>query len=355
MAFINTIAAFKVLTIAAFSFLTAQILVPIVTEFLYKNKFWRKSVRTKAIDGQDVSNFQKLHGEGEVKTPRMGGVLIWLPPLVVAFILHICAKFGVPGLAGLDFFTRDQTWIPFFALVVAAIVGLVDDLLQVKGKGDYIAGGLSLRYRLLLFAFMGFVGGWWCYYKLGWSTVYIPFVGDVNFGIFYILFFIIVMMATYSGGVIDGIDGLAAGSFLSMFGAYGLIAWMFHQYDLASFCFAIFGSLLTYLWFNIPPAKFYMGETGSMALCASLAVVAFFTNSVMYLPLIGFLLVWESLSVIIQLLSKRFLKKKFFLAAPIHLHYEAKGWPPYKVTMRFWVIGVICAILGIIARLAVLR
>ncbi len=340
--------AVKILAIGGLSCAFSFFLAPFVAHFLYKHKFWRKEVRQRAIDGQDVSNFQKFHGEGEIKTPRMGGVLIWIPVLALALIFYLLAKTGYPAFEFLNFFSRSETWIPLFALAIAALVGLIDDVMQVFGKGEYIGGGLGLKYRLGAFALMGLVGGLWCYYKLGWDSVYVPLVGNLTIGWFYIPFFIIVMLACYSGGVIDGLDGLAAGAFLSIFGAYGFIALARGQVDLASFCFAIFGALLSYLWFNIPPARFYMGETGSMGLCASLAVVAFLSNSVFVLPIIAFLLVIESGSVILQLLSKKFLKRKLFAASPLHLYLETRGWPHYKVTMRFWVIGVVMAILGVI-------
>lgn len=344
--------AVKILAIGSISCFLSFVLTPIVTYFLYKNRCWRKEVRKKAIDGQDVTNFQRLHGEGEIKTPRMGGILIWLPVLAIAFIFLILSKF-FPEIAYLNFINRSETWIPLFALFSASLVGLIDDLMQISDKGGYIAGGLSLKYRIGAFALMGLIGGLWCYYKLGWNSVYLPFVGDIPLGWLYIPFFILVMLACYSGGVIDGIDGLAGGSFLSIFGAYGFIAFAQGRIDLAAFCIAIFGALLSYLWFNIPPARFYMGETGSMGLCASLAVVAFFSDAVLVLPIIGFLLVLEAGSVIVQLICKKIWKKKLLLAAPLHLHLEAIGWPPYKVTMRFWVIGVVMAILGVIISLIV--
>ena len=159
------------------------------------------------------------------------------------------------------------------------------------------------------------------------------------------------MLATYSGGVIDGLDGLAGGTFATMFGAFGVIAIFQGQIDLAAFCFAVVGAILAFLWFNIPPARFYMGETGILGLCCALTVVAFLTSSVLILPIIGFLLVIESGSVILQLLSKKIRKKKLFLAAPIHHHFEAKGWPEYKITMRFWVVGIVMAIIGVAIRL----
>lgn len=347
----NNVALSKILSIGSFSFLFAMLITPIVTNLLYKYKMWRKTVREKSIDGGDVTNFKKFHAEGEVKTPRMGGLIIWIPPMIVALIFWLLSFTNIPGLNELNFFTRSETWLLFFALITASLVGMIDDIAQIYGKGKYIAGGLALKWRLLAFSLMGLIGGWWCYYKLEFNSIHIPFMGDINVGLLYIPIFIIVMMATYSGGVIDGIDGLAAGSFLTMFGAYGVIAYTNGQIDIAAFCMAILGSLLTYLWFNIPPARFYMGETGIMGLCAALAIVAFFTNSVLYLPIIAFLLVIEAGSVIIQLLSKKFFKKKVFLAAPIHHHFEAIGWPPYKVTMRFWVISIVAAIIGVIFRL----
>jgi phospho-N-acetylmuramoyl-pentapeptide-transferase len=238
-----------------------------------------------------------------------------------------------------------------FALVAASLVGLVDDFLQIFRKGKYIGGGLALRYRLILVALIGLVGGWWFYYKLGFQTIHIPGNGDFFFGLWYIPLFVLVMLATYSGGVIDGLDGLAGGAFGIMFAAFGGIALFQNQIDLAAFSIAITGAILAFLWFNIPPARLYMGETGVLGLCCALTVVAFLTDSVLVLPIIGFLLVIEAGSVIIQLLSKKFRKKKFLLAAPIHHHFEAKGWPHYKITMRFWVIGIVMAIIGVAIRL----
>ena len=343
----------KIFGLGILSFLVAFGLTSFLTKILYKYQLWRKTVRTQAIDGKDLTYFQKFHSEGETHTPRFGGLLIWLVPsfLAIFFYLLYQADLGIFWLEKFSFLSRDQTWLPFFALVAASLVGLVDDLLQVFGKGKYIAGGLSLKQRLLLMAIIGLVGGWWFYTKLELSTLHVPGLGDLEMGLWYIPLFVVVMMATYSGGVIDGIDGLAGGAFAAIFGAFAGIALFMGQINTASFCAAILGALLAFLWFNIPPARFYMGETGMMGLCAALTVVAFLTDSVLVLPVIGFLLVLESGSVILQLLSKKFRHKKLLLAAPIHHHFEAKGWPAYKVTMRFWVIGVVCAIVGLAIRL----
>ncbi len=354
----------RVFIIGVLSFLIALSVTPTLTHFLYKHKLWKKTVKDKAIDGGDISYFKKFHSEREVKTPRLGGLLIWTTVLFLSFFFYIISLFSdFFWFKELNFLTREQTWLPLFTLVVASLVGLVDDLLQVSDlskvtflkrfgkKITYIADGLSLRYRLIIVFIIGMIGAWWFFYKLGQSAISIPGIGSLDFGILYIPFFIIVMMAVYSGGVIDGIDGLSGGTFASIFTAYATISLFQGQIELAAFCLAIVGSILAFLWFNIPPARFYMSETGVLGLTTTLTVVAFLTNAVAVLPIIGFLLVLSSGSVILQLLSKKIRGKKLLLAAPIHHHFEASGWPQYKVTMRFWVIGVVVAIVGVIIHL----
>ena len=341
----------KVLSLGAFSFILAILLTPFLTNFLYKHKLWKKSVRQKSIDGKNLPVFQKFHGDKETKIPRFGGVLIWLIPPILAIIFFLFSESDNTIFQKFNFLSRSQTWLPLFAMVVASIVGLIDDILQVKQKGKYIGGGLSLKYRLASVFLIGLIGGWWFYSKLGWTSIHIPGDGDFAIGIWYIPFFVLVMLAVYAGGVIDGLDGLAASNFSTIFGAFAIIAIFRGQINLATFCAVVAGAVLAFLWFNIPPARFYMGESGSMGLCVALTVVAFLTDSVLVLPIIGILLVVEAGSVIIQQLSKKFLKRKVFLAAPIHYHLEAKGWPHYKITMRFWVIGLIAALLGVAIRL----
>jgi len=347
------ISVIKIFALGVLSFLTAFLLTPLLTKVLYQYRLWRKEVRTQAIDGKDLTYFQKFHSEGETHIPRFGGLLIWIVPSFLAIIFYAIHKIGVNiwWLQKLNFLNRGQTWLPFFALISAALVGFLDDLLQIMGRGKYIAKGLTLRQRILLMGVIGAIGAWWFYAKLESSSLHVPGVGDFDIGIWYLPLFVIVMMATYSGGVIDGLDGLAGGAFAAIFGAFAGIALFLGQINIAAFCSVILGALLAFLWFNIPPARFYMGETGIMGLTAALTVVAFLTNSILVLPIIGFLLVLESGSVILQLLSKKFRRKKLLLAAPIHHHFEAKGWPAYQVTMRFWIIGLVCAIIGMALRL----
>ncbi len=346
-----TIDVIKIFTLGALSFILAFWLTPLLTHFLYKHKLWRKEIRTKSIDGENLVYFQKFHSQGEANVPRFGGLLIWGTTLFLAFFFFFLSKTNIYWFQELNFLSRSQTWLPLFALISASLVGIADDILQVSGKGKYIGGGLRLRYRLFLVALIGLIGGWWFYYKLGYSALHIPSNGDFFMGVWYIPFFILVMLATYSGGVIDGLDGLAGGAFAVIFAAFGAIALFNGQINIAAFCVVVTGAILAFLWFNIPPARFYMGETGIMGLCSALTVVAFLTDSVLVLPVIGFLLVIESGSVILQLLSRKICRKKLFLAAPIHHHFEAKGWPHYKITMRFWIIGIVAAIIGVAIRL----
>ena len=349
---ILTFNVIKIFSLAAIACALAIIWSPWLTGFLYKHQLWKKSARQKAISGEDAVVFNNLHKEKEVGTPRMGGLLIWVTVLLVTFLFFIFSLlFPNSWLSDFNFLSRSQTWLPLFTLIVASIVGLVDDLLVVKGWGKYIGGGISFRKRLLIVVLIGLIGSIWFYQKLGMNAIFIPFIGDVSIGLWYIPLFIAVTVACWSGGIIDGLDGLAGGTFASIFGAFTIIAFSVGRFDLATFCAVITGTLFAFLWFNIPPARFYMGETGILGLTAVLSVIAFLTDSVYVLPIIAGLLVIEVLSVIIQLLSKKFRKKKIFLSTPIHHHFEALGWPSYKVTMRAWIIGIVLACIGVALRL----
>ncbi|MEK7541072.1 MAG: hypothetical protein AAB529_02460 [Patescibacteria group bacterium] len=332
----------KVLGSAAIASAIAALWCPLLINFLYKHKLWKKEARTKAISGEDATVFYNLHKERETKVPRFGGLLIWITVVLVTVIFYF---------SDLNFLSRSQTWLPLFTLIVASLVGLLDDILQVSGKGKYIGGGLSLKKRILIIVIIGLIGSIWFYQKLGWDVITIPLIGQISLGFFYIPLFIIVMIATWSGGIIDGLDGLAGGTFASIFGAFTIISFSQGKIDLATFCAIITGTLFTFLWFNIPPARFYMGETGILGLTTTLSVVAFLTDSVFVLPIIAGLLVLETGSAIIQVLSKKFRKKKIFLSTPIHHHFEAIGWPQYKITMRSWIIGIVLAIIGVAVRL----
>ena len=346
-----TINVIKVFLLGFLGFVLAFLLTPFLTNFLYKYKLWKKKVKQKAIDGGELSVFKKFHSKREISVPRFGGILIWAVTLLLALIFWLLSLTDIWWFEKLNFVSRGQTWLPLFALGVASLLGLVDDILQVSTKKRYFVEGLPLKFRLFFVSCIGLIGGWWFYTRLEWETIFVPGIGDITIGFWLIPLFVLVMLAVYSGGVIDGLDGLSGGAFVSMFGAFAAIAFFRGQYDIAALCMVISGTILAFLWFNIPPARFYMGETGILGLTATLTVIAFFTDSVLVLPIIGFLLVISSGSVILQLFSKKFMRKKLFLAAPLHHHFQAKGWPHYKITMRFWIIGAVMAIIGVAIRL----
>jgi len=347
-----TFSVIKILGISAFATAIAILWSPILINFLYKHKLWKKSARTKAMSGEDAVIFNALHQERETKVPRMGGLLIFGTTLFIILLFYLLSfLFPDSIISQFNFLSRSQTWLLLFTFVVACLVGLLDDILVVSSLGSYIGGGLSFFKRVFIVLCIGLVGALWFYYKLGWDVISIPLLGHFSIGIWYIPLFMIVMLATWSGGIIDGLDGLAGGTFASIFGAFSIISFSQGKIDLATFCAVIAGTLFAFLWFNIPPARFYMTEVGMLGLTTTLSVVAFLTDSVFVLPIIGGLLVVEVLSVTLQLLSKKFRKKKIFLSTPIHHHFEAIGWPAHKVTMRFWIVGIVLAIVGVVIRL----
>ncbi|MFH0859022.1 MAG: hypothetical protein V1868_00080 [Patescibacteria group bacterium] len=355
---IFTFDVIKILFLATCSAIVSLLLAPVIINLLYKFKFWKKGARQKTITGEEASVFYGLHKENETKVPRGGGIIIWLASLIVISIFFILANISdIWWLKRLNFLSRPETWLPLFTLISASLLGLFDDFLTISDKGKYIGGGMSFKKRLFLVALIGLIGGLWFYYKLDKSTIHIPLIFnfpqgiDINIGIWYIPLFITIMLASWSGGIIDGIDGLSGGVFASIFAAFTIIAFAQGKADLASFCAVILGTLFSFLWFNIPPAKFYMGETGMLGLTSTMTVATFLTDSVVVLPIIALPVIVTSASVILQLFSKKFFHKKIWLSTPIHHHFEAKGWPSYNVTMRFWIVGIIFAILGVAIRL----
>ena len=337
----------KVFGLSAISFIAAILWTPLLTRILYKYQLWRKDVRQTSPDGSKTPLFAALHKDRETRVPRLGGVLIWVTTLGIAVLFWLLGQFtDIPLFDKLNFISRNQTWLPLLTLLAASLLGLADDLTQVFRRGGYVAGGIKFRHRLFVVFLIALIGAWWFYSKLGWNTIYIPGFGDLFIGAWYIPLFIATMILLFSSSIVDGIDGLSGGVFGAIFAAYGGIAFFRGQIDLATFAAVVLGSLLAFLWFNIPPARFYMGESGMLGLTTSLTVVAFLTDSAVVLPIIGIILMVEVASDVIQFASKRFRGKKVFLIAPIHHHLEAIGWPPEKVTMRFWVIGMVAAILG---------
>jgi phospho-N-acetylmuramoyl-pentapeptide-transferase len=336
------------LAIFAVCFVLSLALMPGLIRFLRKSKMG-KSIR----DAKDAPIMSALH-QAKAGTPTMGGIVIWLTVFVVVFgLAGACWLWPASGACEVSFLSRGQTWLPLGLMFAAAMVGLLDDYLNIRRLGRGKGGGLRERERLISYGLIAVIGAWWFFTKLSWDQLHIPFVGTYDIGAWYILFFILVVVSTsHSVNVTDGLDGLAGGTLLSSFAAYAVIAWSQGRLDLAVFCAAIMGALLGFLWFNMNPADVFMGDTGAMSLGTALAVVALMTNQPILLILIGLPFVVESASVIIQVLSKKLRGgKKVFLSSPVHHHLQAIGWSEPKIVMRFWMISFVLAGIGTVLAL----
>ena len=344
-----TISILRVAIPATIAFLIGLGITPFLTHFLYKHKMWKPRAGKVALDGTPAHTFNQLHQARETGTPRFGGVVVWSSVLMTATLLSLLGYIHPETFGPLIFISRNQTWVPLAALMLGSLVGLFDDLFEVQGKK-----GLPLSMRLSAVAMIALLCGWWFYTKLGVSTIALfGLTQTVPLGILFVPFFVLVALFVYAGGVIDGIDGLAGGTFAIIFGAYSCIAFFQNQLDIAALSAAIAGGLLAFLWFNIPPARFYLSETGTMGLTLALVVIAFMTDTLgggrglAVLPIIALPLIATVLSNILQVLGKKIFHKKILRIAPLHHHFEALGWPAYKVTMRYWVVGLLAAVIGV--------
>ena len=318
-------------------FILAMVLTPVYTFFAYKYKFWKKQ-KTASVTGEKLKIVNKLHAKKIARnSPTMAGVIGVVSVIIITWFFNL---------------NRAETWLPLAGLAGGAAIGLIDDILNVWGSNRKDAG-LRAPVKFAMIITVGLVLGWFFHTKLGFTSVMIPFVGDVDIKWAMIPLFMFAVVATSNAvNISDGLDGLAGGLLAAAYGSFGVIAVIQGQYHLATFCFTVIGALLAYIWFNVYPARFFMGDIGSFAWGTSLGVIAMLTNSLLLLPVIGLIFVIEAGSSAIQIFSKKFFGKKVFVAAPFHHHLEAKGWEETKITMRFWVIAVALAFVGIVLALA---
>ena len=332
---VSTNTFIRILLLGFVSFLISMLLTPIYTTAAYRWQWWKKP-RTTAVTGETATVFASLHAEKHKRLiPTMAGVIFVVAVIIVTLI---------------DNLSRSETWLPIAALAGAGAVGLLDDIINIIGSGKGVAG-LPSKLKLLLVTLVALIGGLFFYYKLGVSGIHIPGIaGNLHIGWLIVPLFVLVVVATANAvNISDGLDGLAGGLTAEAFAVYTIIAVLEKRYGIAGFCMSIVGALLSYTWFNIFPARFFMGDVGSFALGTALGVVAMLTNTVVLLPVIGLMFVAEAGSSMIQILSKKLRNgKKIFRIAPIHHHFEAIGWPETKVTMRFWILGQVAAVLGLI-------
>ncbi|MFZ2836161.1 Phospho-N-acetylmuramoyl-pentapeptide-transferase [compost metagenome] len=319
------------------AFLLAMLFTPVYTFMAYRYKFWKKQ-RSTSTTGEKLEIFTKLHASKFKRNiPTMAGIIGIISITVVTVFFNL---------------DRAETWLPLAALLGGGVVGLLDDVINIRGSGAGVAG-LRSSLKFAMITVLAIALGWFFYDRLGYTSVHIPFVGDLMLGWLIIpLFAFAVVAAGNAVNISDGLDGLAGGLLATSYGAFGVIALLQGHFMIAGFCFTVIGALLSYLWFNIHPARFFMGDVGSFAFGTSLGVVAMLTNTLFLLPIIGILFVVEAGSSLIQIFSKKVFHRKVFISAPIHHHLEAKGWPEVKVTMRFWVISCVAAFLGVLLALA---
>ena len=318
------------------AFLLAMALTPIYTAFAYRYRFWKKQ-RSTSTNGEMLEVFTKLHAaKFRRNIPTMAGMIGVVTIAIVTFGFNL----------------ERETYLPLAALLGGAAVGLIDDIINLRSNGHGVAG-LRSSVKFSMIVAIGLALGWYFFTRIEVDSVQIPFLGPLVIDWWIVPLFAFVVTATANAvNISDGLDGLAGGLLAMSFAAFGVIALFQGQFLLAGFCFTVIGVWLSYLWFNIYPARFFMGDVGSFAYGVSLGVVAILTNSLLLLPIIGILFVVEAGSSLVQIVSKKYFGKKIFISAPIHHHLEASGWPETKVTMRFWVIGCIAATVGVVVALA---
>jgi phospho-N-acetylmuramoyl-pentapeptide-transferase len=333
---LNTDALARVFSLTVLAFVVSMLVTPAFTTFLYRNRLGKK-IRQTDFNEKSAPIFYKLHRH-KANTPTMGGLLVWITTALLTLVFN---------------FSRTATWLPLAVLVATGVIGAIDDLYNIKGIGPN-NGGLRFRHKFLIYLVIAVLGALYFAFKLEWiyRGIHVPGLGEFAIGYWYIPLFILVLIGTsFSVNQTDGLDGLAGGLLAMAFLAVGGTAFFQGQFGLAAFAGTIVGALLAFLWFNIHPARFFMGDTGAMALGMTLAVLCFLTNTVLLLPVIGFVFVLEGLTTIIQIFAKKYFKKKVFLSAPIHHHFEALGWPETRITERAWIIGSVTAVIGLVLSL----
>lgn len=331
----------RLLFTALFSFTVGMLLVSPVDQLI------RRLKAGKHIEKEGAPIFSQLHASKE-GTPVMAGMIIWLTVAILAGVFFVFSRLFDGFWSQLNFLNRSQTYLPLALFFLAAFIGAVDDMIGILKIGG--RNGLSLKERLLLYSSVGLIAAWWFAAKLQWDVLHVPLLGNYAIGILGYAFFVffVIIATSHSTNITNGLDGLAEGVSLVTLTALTVVAFVIQRYDLAVFSATIIGALIAFLWFNIYPARFFMGDTGSMSLGVVVAIIALLTNTALYLPLFSFILVVESLSVIVQMFSKKVFKKKIFISTPIHHHFEARGWLEPQITMRFWIISGIAATLGLV-------
>ncbi|MDD3302634.1 MAG: phospho-N-acetylmuramoyl-pentapeptide-transferase [Candidatus Gracilibacteria bacterium] len=333
------------------TFLIGYLITPTYINFLRKLKFGQQ-IREEALIGKAIEFF-KLHKD-KVGTPTMGGAII----LFIIFLMVLGSVIlQKSGFINNSLVNQKETYLSLFTLATVGFLGGIDDYMNIKGVGKK---GLSARFKMFRLIVFALLGGYWFYYKLGWNlvdfegnylrTLRIPFGQTIELGVFFIPFFIFIITATANSvNITDGLDGLAGGLLLFAYSVYAYITYDQGLFLLSTLCLVIIGALLSFLWYNVKPANFYMGDVGSLSLGANLGIIAILTNTISVFLIVSAIFIFETISVIIQITSKKLRNgKKVFRIAPFHHHLEAIGWKEETIVFRLWLVGIILSVLGVI-------
>jgi phospho-N-acetylmuramoyl-pentapeptide-transferase len=289
--------------------------------------------------GQRISEYQPESHQKKAGVPTFGGFIIWVPTFLVTAV-------------AVEWWNHQSILVPLGMIGITGAAGFVDDLGSLQNRRQ---GGLSWRFKIAFLTLLATAAAVVLYDRVEVESINIPYVGSYKLGLFYIPIAIAAIVGTTSAvAVTDGLDGLAGGTSLFAFLAYGVIGFVQGQDFVATFAFIIAGAILGFLWYNAHPAMVIMGDTGALALGSSLAVVALMTGHWLLLPVIGVIFVAEALSNVIQIGYFKFSGgKRVFRRAPLHHHFEEIGWAETQVVTRFWVIGIVGAMLGVALALEV--
>lgn len=337
-----------ILGLLIFSFIITSIAVVPFINLLYALKFQRlKQERTKDVFGKLTPIFNKFH-KVKVGVPVGGGLLtIIVVSLLFSVVLPLLHIFGIK-ITSVYVNYQSEVNIIFFTFLSFGILGLYDDVNKFFGFNKSGFFGLRMKYKLFLQIILALIIAFLLYFRLGISILNIPFIGTFQLGIFFIPFAAFVIVAfTNAVNITDGLDGLAPGILMiSLFGLWLLSASIL-DIPLSVFIALWIGSLISFLYFNVFPARIFMGDVGAMAFGATLAVVGLLLGKVLALLIIGFIFVFEIASSFIQLLSKKFLKRKLFPAAPFHLTLQEYGWEEPKIVQRAWLVQIMLTLFGV--------
>lgn len=336
-----------IISIFSFSLATFSLwllVIPYFIDFLKKHKIW-KQIREEALVWKALE-FAKLH-----KTKTWTPTMWWAIILIIVFLMVIFSIILQKSwFVNNSLFNQKETYLTLFTLATVWILWAIDDFLNVRWI--WRTKWLSARFKMFWLLIFSGAGAWWFYDKLEWSTrlLDIPFTSWIEIWIFFIPLFIFIIIATANSvNFTDWLDGLAWGLLLFAYWVYAYITYDQWLYLLSTLCVTIIWALVAFLWFNIKPAKFYMWDVWSLALWANLWIMAMLTNTIVVLIIISAIFIFETLSVIIQLTSKKLRNwKKIFRIAPFHHHLEAIGWSEETVVFKLWLLWIVLSAIGLI-------